>query len=75
MSCRSTLNSGSPYLLTAMLTFFAFLHSFEFYSVPQEEAMPMYEFKSINYSMESKERRSLLAGESSEDEYEYEIHI
>lgn len=76
-SRRGSLNSGSPYLLTAMLTFFAFLHSFEFYSVPDEDlSVPMYEFKSINYKLESKEKMSLLAGDGySDDEYEDEVHI
>lgn len=71
------MNSGSPYLLTAILTFFAFLHSFEFYTIPEEEtSVPMYEFKSINYSVESKEKMSLLAGDGySDDEYEDDIHI
>jgi hypothetical protein len=67
------------------VTFFAFLHSFEFYTVPEEEeaSVPMYEFHSINYALESKEKVALLAGEcySDEDgegeEYEYkdELHI
>ena len=71
------MNSGSPYLLTAILTFFAFLHSFEFYSIPDEEkAEPMFEFKSINYRLESKEKMSLLAGDGySDDDYEDEVHI
>mmetsp|Transcript_27316 Transcript_27316/g.51004 ORF Transcript_27316/g.51004 Transcript_27316/m.51004 type:complete len:452 (+) Transcript_27316:154-1509(+) len=72
-----SLNSGSPYLLTAILTLFAFLHSFEFYSEPEDEvSVPMYEFKSINYSVQSKERMGLLAGDGySDDEDEDEAHI
>ena len=64
-----TLNSGSPYLLIAMLTFFAFLHSFEFYTFPEEEiAVPMYEFKSIDYAIESNESMSLLKGEDYDED-------
>jgi hypothetical protein len=75
---RGSLNSGAPYLLTAIVTFFAFLHSFEFHSIPFEEAsVPTYEFKSINYSLESNDKMSLLAGDGyySDDEYEDEVHI
>ena len=62
-----SLPSGSPYLLAAIGSLWALLHSFELPEHPDVDPSGI-KFPSINYSIPSKEKRALLLYSSDEDE-------
>ncbi len=62
-----TLLPGAPYLLAAIGSLWALLHSFEL-PIPPEISIPAFEFPSLKYKISSREETRLLEEIDSDEE-------